>query len=595
MKCFLCAIFFFLVLGLQSQAKYETVVEGVSFNSASKVILDQEAIKKSKASNITELLATQANISVSNTNFQPGSIYLRGGDSSHILILVDGLPFYDASTIQKTVNLNEIDIKSIRRIEIIKGSQSVLYGGQALTGVIKIETLPLEIENKASGVFELGQYSYKKASAAGLKALNETDGLLARLNWFYENSKSPVLNSTQKYPNRLQSADVAYVHQDQLQTFFKISQIRQMDDIATTAMDQTALDIEGFQARNDIAGAMAGLKGKNGKLLLGYNNGKRAFVDNSGTDEKYGSSLLNLRAEASPIVQEKFQVQAGASYSKESFVYRSSGIELSNASVENKGLFAKADFQPSEVMEVEGGLRFDFASYRDRVESYQLGVTFFKELKFEYATGFKTPSLFQMYSVAYGGNPNLKPERAQTFSASYEHFLGSPELNHIVSLAVFDTDFNNLIQYTGTPPTGGYVNVARAHTRGVEAGYSLKKPEIYRFDLNLGYQEPWDVSNARWLIRRPLQTGSVRLTVGPRTTQAGVETLWNGERLDSFGSGQYGTLKSYLISNAFLTHQFSDQFSGYIRGNNLGNVRFESAHGFYDQGMFWFAGIEISN
>src|SRR5690349_21361478 len=130
--------FFFAVLftALTAHAqKYETVIEDVSFNSASKVILDEETIKKSKAPSVTSLLATQANISVSSSNLQPGSIFIRGGDSSHILILVDGIPTYDASTIQKTMNLNTIDVKQIRRIEIIKGAQSVLYGGQALTGV----------------------------------------------------------------------------------------------------------------------------------------------------------------------------------------------------------------------------------------------------------------------------------------------------------------------------------------------------------------------------------------------------------------------------------------------------------------------------
>lgn len=579
-----------------SSKRYETVVEGVSFNSASKIVLDQEAIRKSKAPNITSLLATQANISVSNSNLQPGSIFLRGGDSSHVLILVDGLPLYDPSTLQKTVSLNSIDIKSIRRIEIVKGSQSVLYGGQALTGVIKIDTLPLEIQNKAAGVFELGQYDYQKASLMGLKSLDETNAILGRLQNAYKNSRSPVLGSGQKYPQHLQSTEVAYIHQDQVQSFIKLLHINQVDDIATSAQGTfMAEDVKDLQAKNQTQGIMAGIKGKNGKVLMGYQNVNRSYKDYGTTNSKYGSDLLNVRAEATPVNEEQYQLQMGASYSREKFINRDFNIENSNAVSEAKGIFAKLAYQPQEAFELEGGLRADQVNHQNPFRTYQVGITLLKEFRLEYATGFKTPSLFQMYSTQYGGNPDLKSEQSRTYSASYEHFLGSRELNHVVSLALFDTSFDNLVQYTGTYPTGGYMNVDRSHTRGMEAGYSIRRPQIYRFDLNFGYQEPKDLSNNRWLVRRPLNTGSARLTLGPDSTQVGIETSWTGDRVDRFGPSEYGTLKGYFASNAFVTHQFDENFSGYIRGNNLENYRFESSRGYYDEGMFWLAGIEISN
>ena len=218
----------------KSVVQTETVIEDRSFSSTSKIILDEAAIQKSRAPNITTLLSTQANIAVSTSNLQPGSIYLRGGDSGHILILVDGLPFYDASTVQRTMNLNEIDIKSIRRIEIIKGSQSVWYGGQALTGVIKIETFPKEIEKHQSATIEAGMRNYKKASAYGLQPLGDHDAVLARAQGSEKDNRSPMLGSEETYRGKLWSGEVGYLHQGDSDFFAKLGQLNDRNQITNT-------------------------------------------------------------------------------------------------------------------------------------------------------------------------------------------------------------------------------------------------------------------------------------------------------------------------------------------------------------------------
>lgn len=583
--------------------QYETVVEGTAFNSTSKVILDQQAIKQTKAPNVLSLLASQANLAVSTSNLQPGSIFLRGGDSSHILILVDGLPFYDASTTARTANLNSIDIKSIRRIEIIKGSQSVLYGGQALTGVIKIETLPVEMEDQAGAIVEAGQYEYRKVSATGFKTLSENQGVLARGQVSDKNNRSPVLDSDRQYWSRMQAADLAHVYRGEFDSYVKVNAQTLADDIVTTVSGGKAADTNGFMALNRVTGASAGLRGKKWpikpQLLVGYQNFQRKFEQLPATDLHYGSDLLAVRAETQLVDLEHTALSFGLSYNKEQFVERSAGVESSNALYENQAAFVKLDHALSDFLEVELGARSDFASRRDRVDTQQVGVTLMNDLRFEYATAYKAPSLFQMNSVQYGGSNDLKPEKAQTYSLTYEKEVGADdsEYRHFYSATVFETSFENLIAYVGAPPTGKYFNVGKTQTRGVEATYSVKKPKVVRFDFNFGYQEPWDVTNVRWLHRRPLHNGSIRITGEFDRTEAGFETLWTGDRLDSFQiAGVQGitTLPGYILTNVFATQRLTDQISAYVRGNNLENVRFESARGYHDEGTFWLAGAEIS-
>ena len=113
-------IFLFLItLSLQvfSIQELQLNIIDQNFNSSNKITITAEQIKKSHATNLPQLLSSQANISVASTSFQPNSIYLRGGDSSHVLILIDGVPSYDPSTVQRTVNLGNLNLQSIQKIK----------------------------------------------------------------------------------------------------------------------------------------------------------------------------------------------------------------------------------------------------------------------------------------------------------------------------------------------------------------------------------------------------------------------------------------------------------------------------------------------
>jgi iron complex outermembrane receptor protein/vitamin B12 transporter len=578
-----------------SVASAETVIRDNAFNSTSRIVLDEAAIRKSKAPNVTTLLSTQANIVVSNSSIQPGSIFLRGGDSSHILILMDGLPFYDASTVQRTLNLNEIDIKSIRRIEVIKGSQSVLYGGQALTGVIKIDTFPQDTESRSMAAVEAGRRDYSKVSVFGLKSLGDEDAVLARAQSSGKDARSPVLDSKETYWGRLHSGELGYLHRGTWDSFFKLGEINDENEITNSdPVTYKAVDASGFVASVDIKSLMGGVVGKNHpvkpKILLGYQVSDRSFIQRPMADWKYASSLLNVRGEATPVDEDKLTVFTGVSYSKETFVFRDSDVEQANAFNEQKGIFGKLNWylQPRVVFEL--GLRSDFYKKSDHIESYQAGISFFDMLKLEYSTGFKAPSLFQLYSTY--GNVDLLPEKAQTYTLSFEEQVGDQQS---LSFSLFETHFNNLITTQGAYPALKYYNVSRAVTKGGEVQYSYQTLSMLKADFSVGYQEPWDVDAARWLLRRPLKTASVRLTKSWEKYDVGYEVTAIGDRLDRISTAEYGSLDSYMVSNVFASQQINDQQSIYLRGSNIFSQRFEESSGYFNEGAFWLVGYEIKN
>jgi len=106
-------------------------------------VITEEDILKSNYTSLGEILSEQAGLYITGTGQNPGSnqsLFMRGANSNQTAIYIDGLRITDASTVNNTIDLSELSIHDIERIEIIKGSHSTLYGSSAIGGVINIKT-----------------------------------------------------------------------------------------------------------------------------------------------------------------------------------------------------------------------------------------------------------------------------------------------------------------------------------------------------------------------------------------------------------------------------------------------------------------------
>ena len=104
-------------------------------------IITQEQLQKSFGKSLSEVLNQQPGLNINGADNNLGTnqtVYTRGASSANTLILLDGVPLYDASGISNEFDLNNFALDNIERIEILKGSQSTLYGSDAVAGVINI-------------------------------------------------------------------------------------------------------------------------------------------------------------------------------------------------------------------------------------------------------------------------------------------------------------------------------------------------------------------------------------------------------------------------------------------------------------------------
>ncbi len=572
-----------------------------NFNSTEKIIIDQEEIRKSRASSLPALLASKANISISTTNLQPNSIYIRGGDSSHVLILVDGVPTYDASSPQRTINLFNLNLSKIKRIEILKGSQSVLYGGQAMSGVIKIETFSEENQNATTLITDTALTSHwgnrQTLSVDTLHNLSQEMAVTASAFGLMARNPSPVLGSAQIYPQQSGAAEIGLQIKNEYENIFKLNYSRDDNQISNADFNNSkAIDTKDFYAETESIGGVWILR-KNNEFNLTVSQQKidRAFDQDASksatglmTDEKYLGILSNIRLDGSIFKNEFVNLIAGLQYSEESMYSTFRQVTATDDKTQYEGIYLKSDFLLPQNFLLEYGMRQENTKNRSLASTYHLGLIWNQMIKAEYSTGFKTPSLFQLYSKY--GNSDLIPETSKNFSLSFEHQFNDQFYS---SLTCFDAQFENLIDFSFA--TLKYNNVSKTRTVGLESQTDAQFIDgRLRISLALGYQEPRDISRNQWLVRRSLRSASLKISTDlSANLNTGAEIIHTGEKLDKSGP-QYLTVEDYTLINIFGNFKLSQTTNLFARIENLENKVYETTYGFYNDGSIYKIGAQLN-
>lgn len=575
------------------------VLSDIGFKTSSQVLIGPKEIQKSHAKTLTALLASQANISIAQTSFSPPTVYLRGGDSSHVLILVDGVPFYDPSTIQKTININSIDVRTVEQIEVIKGSQSVTYGGQALTGVIKIHTLNKNNISSYKIASDAGNFGQLSAGAYAHVKLAEHWGFKINASKSQKDALSPVLNSSKTYPTSLTTINTALTYQNDIKAFIKLNSSLDNTDIATTAFPQYyAADTNNYHTSSTQLALIAAVEARKTilqpsfsiSLLKNNRYYEQDAISGGGTPTNldYDGNLAAGRLDLKLYSDMQYTINGGLSYTSEQLVSRDQNIRQSDDSVDYQGAFTKVNYYASEDVSYEAGLRIDNDQIKNYYLTYQAGVTLYQNYKFEVATGFKNPSLFQLYSSF--GDKNLKPETSTTWTFNaYKNF----DNNLYGSLTLFQSQFENLVDARGSPSR--YVNVAKSRTMGLELSLSAKEYwPTYDINMNLGYQDPKNLETDTQLLRRPKETASLKITKNLDSANLTAEAIFNGQRLDASSATTRDYLYAYVLLNLSGEYNLTKNLMLYSRLQNLANNRYETSYGFYDEGLNISAGFEYN-
>lgn len=460
-------------------------------------IITQEQLQKSFGKSLSEVLNQQPGMTINGADNNLGTnptVFTRGASSGNTLILLDGVPLYDASGISSEFDLNNFALDNIERIEILKGAQSTLYGSDAVAGVINIiskkgSKKPFNFNADVSG----GSYgTYKGAvSLSGTNGNGQT--YFVSYNKIFSNGFSSAFDSTGK-----NNFDKDGFNQDVFQVNFSFQPFKKTTIKLFGKYNNNKSDIDGGAFTDDkdytnhnqniIAGTTVDYKIKNGfiRFQYSYNRYNRSFLDDSTDvggfskfqDGKYKGTSNYAELYTNLKCGKSIELLAGMDYrntiSDQLYIflpdYGFPALPISSDSAKATQIspYASLIVKTKGGFNTEIGGRWNYHSIYGSNFTYSFNPFYLIKNKYKFfaniSSGYRVPSLYQLYSEY--GNKNLKPEISANYEAGVQYF--SDKIN--ARVAGFVRDIKDVFYFYSDPATfqNKYINADKQHDFGIE-------------------------------------------------------------------------------------------------------------------------------
>ncbi len=546
--------------------------------------------------NPLEILSGRSGLQYSQNGAGSGnaSLYLRGMDAGQTLILLDGVELNDGLSIDRSVNLAQLNINNIDTIEIIKGSQSVLYGPQAIGGVIHIKTKKQYKRPHINGQLSLigGNYQYGQQGLG----LNYNDGQ-TQINGHYSRTgeegvsaaRPESFEAVEKDSYETQAADISIRRELSpssailWKSHYLIHQFK-FDDWGP----RDSLIPEGKNTHfNNLLEWEKGLNELwESKLSLSSAVNKRE-IKTTTSQSFYTGKNIHLK------FKNEIQLPANHQLWLQSFYLQEKG--------EEKYTFPQKSLEQwGQAINLLGDQNNFFYSIGSRIEKHQTYGNFLSyqaslggysqkmqlRMKYNWGTGHRSPSLYQLYSTDKDfvtgqeiGNPTLLPERSH--SHNLELIKGFKQFGHL-KVSLFFIQLKNLIEYHSS-----YLNGGRGQSYGHEIELKLTPHKRLSFSSNYTYTLARKESGAYLLGRAKYLAGLVsRFSLNDRIN-IGHEIYYKGRRQFS-----NGTLAGHTLHHLFFNQSLSLDFSLFSRVHNLLNKKYEDVKGFGTKGRQFLLGCK---
>jgi vitamin B12 transporter len=549
--------------------------------SQSVIILPETQVNARAPATLPELLRGVASVHVDQPGAPGGfsSLYLRGADPSHTLILIDGVRITDPTNSRGGgMDLSLIDPRTIARVEILPGASSAIYGADGMAGVLNIITR----EPRESGLrfgAAAGGRGYRTVYATGaLKgdaaafqaegaATNDGDGseharLRLRTGGVRFNAGSGGDKRLSAWI-RLQHHESAAFPDDSGGPVFAVR--RQLEQRETNGVigavnaerraDWGSLRLYSNAFRQDAdidsPGVAPGVRDPVGlPRTLSASQYRRWTVGGVAT---FGSDV-----EAPLLIGAQYEHESGDVAS--TLFFGSFGVPASFALTRyTRSVFTEGRLKLGERVTAQAGLRADDTSAHGTRTTFQLGMRYRladtgPSIAINYGTGFKPPSFFALGHPIVG-NPALKAEESRTLELSVSSQWSLSAARPLAyRAALFRSQYENLVDFDPGPPPR-LVNRSEVEIKGYEVSADARVSDALLLRgavTGLTFDLPPDTPPLR---NRPRfrATSSAAYTVTPQLT-ASLFGSWVGRVFDSSIPTGAVQLSPYFVLDATLSY-----------------------------------------
>jgi vitamin B12 transporter len=566
---------------------------------AASTVIDRADIERLQPSSLAELLRGVPGVSIAN-NGGPGkstSVFMRGTDADHVLVLVDGVRI--GSVTSGTAAFQDIPVDQIERIEIVRGPYSSLYGSEALGGVIQIFTRRPQGAFVPSFSLGVGSWSTLRGSAGfagsgkqGWYAVesthDQTDGINA-----CRGKPSPGGGGCYTYePDRDGYRNNAL----SLKGGWRFDE--QWDADASAMRSEGRNHYDGTSS-NFAASATQAVGGRvryrpSGDALVTLNVGRSADLSTDDENSVYADTfnthrdLASLQADLGHVGGAYGLTTVGFDWQRDRVV---GSTDYAVDARRNHALFAQWQ-QVFGASSVQGSLRRDensqFGGKTTGSLLYGYALTDALKVTASYGTAFKAPTFNDLYYPDYG-NPDLQPETSRNWemglkgTPGWGHWSVNAFQNRIDHLIVFDAGLTGPLF-----PFGGANNIDRSRIRGVELAADTTLAD-WTVAGNATWLQPendsGDAGQGNLLPRRARRTANLDVDRRFGAFSVGASVFASGYRYDD--AANLHRLGGYALTDLRLAYAFDAFWNVELAAKNIFDRHYETARYFNQPGRHW--------
>ena len=564
---------------------------------SSVTVVDAATIAAAGKTSTFELLRAVPGVDVvqSGGAGRTATVFLRGANSAHTLVLVDGVRINSPASGE--VDFADLRAEQIERIEILRGPQSSLYGSEAIGGVINIVT-----RRGAPGA--RGDVSLEGGNAGSWRAAAGADGGEGRFDYRVSaaHERQPgyslaaaAAGDEKKFPYESDSAAALFgwkLDDGRIEaTFRHVRATSHPDGYDFVAGPIPAPNYEQTRTRTigSLGATFAPTAWWSQTVRAGISDEKLVGEDPDNVYNDYDIKGRNV----SVLAQSDFKLAKNDTLSAGLAWERRSGDSAGNfdETARIASVFVQDQWSWNGRVFLTGALRRDDHSvFGGKTTGRATAAYKFADgktrLRASYGTGFKAPTFNDLY-YPYFGNPDLKPETSRGWDAGIGRSFADGAFD--AEVGYFDNRIDDLIQWDDR--TYRAENIGRAKAHGVEATFGARLGGGTRLRLDYTYDSAENADTGARLPRRPKQTAGLSAIYAP-------DGPWDGslslvavrDRVDSAGLA----LDDYVRVDASFGYRAFKQVRFFARAQNLFDRSYEELPGYRTPGRLVSVGAALT-
>jgi vitamin B12 transporter len=572
--------------------------------ASSTTVITAEEIERRQFRSMPELLQAVPGLAVVQSG-GPGqltSVFSRGTESNHTLVLINGVEAADPSS-NTTFQIEHLLVGDVERVEIIRGPQSVLYGSDAIGAVVNIITKRGAGEPSVVGRVEGGSFGTLSGSAGVSGSQGPLDYSL-NANRFHTDGVSAFSErvgggENDAYDNLGASANLGYTP-NELVTLRGFAKLLSADVEIDEFGNESAPHIdtrEGFgraEAEFDLLDGLwvptLGLSGTH------INRETKQAVFGG----EFIGTKIKLDLQNDFYLSDQHTVTVGGE-SEWDHGEADSPFQVFDEDLRNQAVFVQDQFAFWDRLFGTVGARLDHHSEFGNEVTWRVAPAYLiqetgTKLKASYGTGFKAPSLEDLFGgdgAFTVGNPDLQPEKSRGWDAGFEQSLFEDRV--AFGSTYFRNEIEDLIAVNFSLPAPVQPeNVSEAETWGIESFIAVTPIDRITLRLDHTWLKTRDQDQNADLLRRPEHKVNLDVAYRPiEDVTISFDLLYVGRREDfDFLTGTRVKEDPYALLGIAGSWQAQSGLRLFGRVENLLDEDYEDPNGFGQPGIGFFAGLE---